>query len=74
MGMIKQRAKQELPGRLVSVGAVVSLLIVQESCLDRWLEIFTFANVNLRKLRAEQEPVLITGINAEHRWNETINK
>lgn len=40
--MIKQRAKQELPGRLVSVEAMGFLLIVQETCLERWLEIFTF--------------------------------
>lgn len=35
--MIKQRAKQELPGRLVSV-LVMDLVIVQESCLERRLE------------------------------------
>lgn len=72
--MIKQRAKQELPGRLVSVEAMRFLLIVQESCLERWLEIFTFEHIALRKLRTEQEPALIRGINADHGWNEVINK
>lgn len=71
--MIKQRAKQELPGRLVSVGAVGFLLIVQGFCLETWLEIFTFETITLRKLRTEQEPVLIRGINADHGWKEVIN-
>lgn len=38
--MIKQRAKQELPGRLVSVGAIGFLLILQEPCLETWPEFF----------------------------------
>lgn len=40
--MIKQRAKQELPGRLVSVEAMGFLLMVQETCLERRLEILPF--------------------------------
>lgn len=74
LGMIKQRAKQELPGRLVSVEVMSFLLIAQEPGLERWLEIFTFENITLRKLRRQQEPVLIRGINAEHGWKEVINK
>lgn len=73
--MIKQRPKQELPGRLVSVEAMGFLLMVQETCLERWLEILLFflpKNVTLRKLRTEQEPVLIRGINTDHGWNEVI--
>lgn len=74
LGMIKQRAKQELPGRLVSVEVMSFLLIAQESCLERWLEILTFENIVLRKLRRQQEPVLIRRINAGNAWNEVINK
>lgn len=74
MGMIKQRAKQEMPGRLVSVVAVGFLLILQGFCLERWLKIFAIESITLRKLRTEQEPVLIRGINADHGWNELINK
>lgn len=70
--MIKQRAKQELPGRLVSVGAV--LIDCTVVCLGKWIEIFMVENVTLRKLRTSHELTLNRGISAEHRWNETINK